>query len=103
MCGKGPFLYLVGFHMESPAHVCDGLEIGAQLVRDLPFHEAARDDAAHRADEFLNPSCVRCLAHSAGSRDACRISDLALSCCGCRPLMRAVVMSDASQGRRRRL
>ena len=50
-----------------------------------------------------NPSCVRCSCQSAGSRDARRINVMALSCCGCRPLTIAAVISGASQGRRSRL
>ena len=84
-------------------HVSGGFEIAAQFIGDVLSHEVERDDAAHRTDEFLNPSCVLCSAQLVGSRDARRIKVMALSCCGCRPFTMAVVMSGASQGRRKRL
>ena len=48
------------------------------------------------------PRSFRCSAQPAGSRGVRRINVWALSCGGFRPLMMAVVMSGASQGRRRR-
>jgi hypothetical protein len=48
------------------------------------------------------PRSFRCSAQPAGSRGVRRINVLAVSCGGFRPLMMAVVMSGASQGRRRR-
>ena len=48
------------------------------------------------------PRSFRCSAQSVGSRGVRRINVLAVSCGGFRPLTMAVVMSGASQGRRRR-
>src|ERR1700681_2068465 len=48
------------------------------------------------------PRSFRCSAQPAGSRGVRRINVWAVSCGGFRPLMMAVVMSGASQGRRRR-
>jgi len=48
------------------------------------------------------PRSFRCSAQPAGSRGVRRINVLAVSCGGFRPLTMAVVMSGASQGRRRR-
>src|SRR3984893_1944485 len=49
------------------------------------------------------PRSFRCSAQSVGSRGVRRINVWAVSCGGFRPLMMAVVMSGASQGRRRRV
>jgi hypothetical protein len=48
------------------------------------------------------PRSFRCSAQPAGSRGVRRTNVWAVSCGGFRPLMIAVVMSGASQGRRRR-
>src|ERR1700719_4428920 len=48
------------------------------------------------------PRSFRCSAQPAGSRGVRRINVLAVSCGGFRPLMMGVVISGASQGRRRR-
>src|ERR1035437_1107913 len=48
------------------------------------------------------PRSFRCSAQSGESRGVRRINVWAVSCGGFRPLMMAVVMSGASQGRRRR-
>jgi hypothetical protein len=48
------------------------------------------------------PRSCRCSAQPTGSRGVRRINVLAVSCGGFRPLMMAVVMSGASQGRRKR-
>jgi len=49
---------------------------------------------------YRKPSSVRCSTQSTGNRDAPRINVIALRCCGCRPLMIAVVMSGANHRRR---
>jgi hypothetical protein len=52
--------------------------------------------------KLSKPRSFRCSAQPAGSRGVRRINVWAVSCGGFRPLTMAVVMSGASQGRRRR-
>ena len=63
------------------------------------FYRGFRRDAHPMADE--NPSSLRCSTQSMGRRGRRRMSDLAVSWRGWRPVRIAVVMSGASQGRRR--
>ena len=63
------------------------------LKKLLPLGERTTDDRLHNRRLCFqgNPSSVRCSDQSAGSRDACRINFMALSCGGCRPLIMAAV------------
>src|SRR6202022_53684 len=58
-----------------------------------------RELAESRICSQRKPRSFRCSAQPAGSRGVRRINVWAVSCAGFRPLMMAVVMSGASQGR----
>jgi hypothetical protein len=85
-----------------PGREQEFLNAHRNVQTDWPAWERRRELAESTVCSQRKPRSFRCSDQPAGSRGVRRINVWAVSCDGFRPLMMAVVMSDASQGRRRR-